>query len=201
MQKASTLLTAAVVLAVVLMTGATRANAAGVEWSVFGALIDSADLDESFGIGFRASIPFRENWEADITLQWFENFENLFEDVDDPTVVELGLLPIDFGVVWTQREDGGFNVGAGLSYAFVGTGGLSINDRDIPDIGEADDEFGGYIKFGWRARNGFIVDVLYRPLDVSIESIQIPPGLIVINPPDRIDLDMDSYQINLGYRF
>ncbi|MHC4822061.1 MAG: outer membrane beta-barrel protein [Planctomycetota bacterium] len=189
-----------IVLAMVLLAAAALPNTAqAADWSVFLSWYDTTDLEDALGFGIRGSFPFNENWEADVTASYYEDFEDA---IAGPYKVEVGFIPVDFGVNWNQNgEEGGFNAGAGLTYAFMDIGGLEIANVDIPDFGEADDEFGAYAKLGWRHENGFLFEVLYRFLDVSIESIQLPPGVIVLDPIDRIDLDMDGFAINVGWRF
>jgi hypothetical protein len=44
-----------------------------------------------------------------------------------------------------------------------------------------------------------MAELVYRFLDVSIEGIN--PEVAIPEFPNRIDLDMDGFAINLGYRF
>lgn len=189
-----------VVLAVALLVAtALPSTARAAEFSIFGSWYDTTDLQDALGLGVRVSFPFNENWEGDVTAAYYEDFKDA---VPGSYKLEIGTIPVDFGINWNQNgEDGGFNAGGGLTWAFMDLGGLQIANVNIPDIGEADDEFGAYAKLGWRHANGFLVEVLYRFLDVSVESIQIPAGVIVLDPPERIDLDMDGFVFNIGYRF
>lgn len=186
-----------IVLAVALLAFAALPPAANAaEWSIFGSWYDSTDLEDVLGFGFRGSFPLNENWEFDVTASYYEDFEDA---IAGPAKVEIGTIPVDFGFNWTNSAEGGFYAGAGLTWAFMDTGGLEIANVDIPDPGEADDEFGAYAKLGWRHANGFLFEILYRYLDVSIESLQFPPG---VEPGfDRIDLDMDGFVVNIGFRF
>jgi hypothetical protein len=183
-------------LAVALVAAAASpAPAVAADWTFFVSWWDTTDLEDAFGLGIRGSFPLNQNWEFDITAQYYEDFE---EAIPGVSLVEIGTIPVDFGITWNNSAEGGFNAGAGLTWGFMDTGGLEIEGVDIPDIGEADDEFGGYAKLGYRARGGFLVEFLYRFLDVSIESLQLPvpiPGF------DRIELDMDGWTLNIGYRF
>ncbi len=188
----------AVVALALLATAAMPSTARAADWTVFASWYDTSQLKDALGLGVRASFPFNETLEFDVTVQYYEDFKNA---IPGSFQVEVGTIPLDFGITWNQNgEEGGFNAGAGLTYAFMDIGGLEIAGVDIPDFGEADDEFGAYGKLGWRHANGFMFEVLYRFLDVSIESIQVSP-IVVPLAPDRVDLDMDGFAINIGYRF
>ena len=190
---ALTALTLALLSAAVLPS-----TAVATDWSIFAAGIDTSDLSEAFGVGFRGSFPIKENLDFDITAQYFEDFHNHYESGPSDDEVEVGFIPLDFGITWSRSTDGGFTAGGGLTYAFLDIGGLEFNGMDVPDFGEADDEFGYYGKFGYRARGGFFVDVIYRALNISIKNLQLP---VQIPELTKIDLTMDGWQVNAGYRF
>ena len=194
-RKRTLTLAAAAVLAFAALSPAAEA----AEWSAFLSWYDTTALEDTFGGSFRGSFPINEAWEFDATISYYEDFEDA---IPGASKVEIGTIPFDFGFTWTHSPEGGFYTGAGLTWAFMDTGGLEIGGVDIPDPGEADDEFGAYGKLGYRAQNGFLFEVLYRFLDVSIESLQFPPGTVFIGPPPtRFDIDMDGYVVNIGFRF
>ncbi len=195
MRKQTTLALSAV--AIVLVAGAAMPGTAqAADWSGIVSYYDSAELKGTEGFGIRGSFPINENWDFDVTGTYHENFRDA---VRGSGKVEVGVIPIDFGFTWNREgEDGGFNAGGGLTYGFMDVGGIEIAGMDVARQGsEANDEFGFYAKLGWRAMNGFLFDLQYRILDVSIEKIDPAAGF----PRDRLDLDMDGFVVSIGYRF
>ena len=168
-------------------------------YSLFFSGIDTQDLAESFGLGGRVAFDINDKVDFDITLQYFDEFENKFESADSNRV-RIGLIPIDFGVTWSKNSDSGFTVGGGVSYAFINLNDLELNGNKLPDPGDADDEFGLYGKIGYQGQNGWFVDLLYRAIDVSIEKLS---SELVTIPElgDSIDFEVNGIQVNFGYRF
>lgn len=178
---------------------ALPAVASAADFSIFIAGFDSSDLDEAFGAGVRVAFDLSESFDFDITGSYFEDFQNQFEDIEDPTDVEVGFIPVDFGVTWFAKPEGGFFAGAGATYAFMDLGGLEVNGVDLPDIGNADDEFGLYAKVGYQIEAGFFGEVMYRDIDVTIEELNDP--FFEALGIDSINVDMSGIQLNLGWRF
>ena len=106
---------AVIAFASVVLAAPTPASAIDANWRVFGSLMDSDDLAEAFGGGFRVSFPLSDTVEFDIAASYYEDFKNRFEDnTGDRTSVELSFIPLDFGFTWTRDGDSGFQVGGGL---------------------------------------------------------------------------------------
>ena len=174
--------------------------AAEANWRVFGSLTDSDDLAEAFGGGLRVGFPFKETWEFNISAAYYEDFKNRWEDDSATRInVELSFVPADFGFTWTKHGDSGFQLGGGLTWAY-----LDINDLNIEGFegavitGAADNEFGAYVKLGYQAKGGFFAEGMYRYLDASVENLTVDG---VDTGPGSDELKMGGYTINLGYRF
>ena len=108
-------------LALILVLPGT---ASAIDFGVYGSMYDSNDLSEAFGLGVVVAFDINESFDFDINIAYFEDWENRFEDVEDLTKVEMGVIPVDFGFNWHSKPDGGFAVGGGATYGFVDIGGL-----------------------------------------------------------------------------
>ncbi len=134
------ILTAACCLAVL---AAPTPAAAEANWRIFGSLTDTDDLAEAFGGGIRVGFPFKETWEFDVSVAYYEDFKNRWEDNSENRInVELSYIPTDFGFTWTKDGASGFQFGFGLTWGY-----LDINDLEI--------------------------EGMYRILDASVENLTI----------------------------
>jgi len=188
-------------IAVVLVCGsavlAAPAGAVPARWSVFGSLMDTDDLAEAFGGGFRVAFPFKETWSFDIAGSYYEDFKNRFEDnTGDRTSVELSFIPADFGLTWTQNGDSGYQFGFGATYGYMDINDINIEGFDVPITGNANDQFGGYLKTGYQGKGGFFGELFYRILEVDVKRVTID-GV----PSENRDIQMDGFAVNLGWRF
>ena len=172
--------------------------AAEANWSIFGSLMDSDDLAEAFGGGLRVGVPFNETWQFDVSVAYYEDFKNRWEnDTEDRISVELSFIPADFGVTWTKNGDSGFQFGLGLTWAYLDINDLEIENFETNITGDADNEFGGYLKLGYQAQGGFFGELMYRLLDASVENLTIAG---IDTGPGSNELKMGGATINLGYR-
>ena len=176
---------------------AAPAAAVSADWSIFGSLMDSDDLAEAFGGGIRVSFPVKENVSIDVQVSYYEDFKNRFEDnTGDRLSVELSTIPLDFGFTWTKNGSNGFQIGGGFTYGYMDINDLNIEAVSVPITGNANDQFGGYLKFGYQAEGGFFGEIFYRILEVDVKSVTL--GGV---PADNIDIQLDGFTINLGWRF
>jgi hypothetical protein len=184
-------------LAMIALPGAASA----VDFSIFGSYWDTDDLGEAIGGGLRVGFPINDNIDFDISAAYFEDWTDQVRSIigtGAETDIELSTIPIDAGFTWTRLPEGGFLFGAGLTYGYMDVNDLAISGTNLRATADANDEFGGYVKAGYQAQGGFLAEVMYRFLEASVEDIRIP-GTVLLD--DSIDVKLDGYQVNLGWRF
>lgn len=176
---------------------ATPASAVDANWRIYLSAIDSDDLAEAFGPGVRVSFPFKDNYEFDISVAYYQDFKDRFEDNSrDRIRIQMDTIPVDFGVTWTKHGDSGFQFGGGLTYGYLDISDLRIDGINEPIQGSANDEFGAYVKLGYQGKKGFFGEVWYRYLEASVKQVAIGG----VQEPST-DIALSGYTINLGYRF
>ncbi len=195
--KKSTVILAALACAWTVLSSPTPASAADINWRIFASAIDTADLDEAFGAGLRASFPFKEKWEFDIGALYYDDFKNRFEDNSDQRIrVKVQTIPIDIGFTWNRNGDSGLQLGFGGTYGYMDINDIEIDGIDERITGDANDDFGVYVKIGYQGKKGFFGELMYRFLDVKVERLEI--GGV---PAPDVTIEMRGAAVNLGYRF
>ena len=159
----TTVTTRLLAAAFTIALAATAPALAQPKFSVFGSLTQTEELEEALGAGLRVGFPINETLDFDISVSYYEDFEDRFGDEGDEGLeLELSYIPADFGLTWTRNGDNGLQAGLGLTWAYLDINGLEIEGQDLQITGEADNEFGGYIKLGYKTRGGFWVESMYR---------------------------------------
>ena len=181
----------------------TTQAAAQLEFSVFASRADTKDLGHALGAGARIAFPLRDHLSADLSISYYEDFSSRSHFGDEVAVdlgLELSYLPADFGLTWKQDPKKGLQVGLGLTWAYLDFDGLAVAGVDPMLRGDADNEFGAYLRVSYRTRGGLWLEAMYRSLEVSIEDLTIfgrPPSAQFI----ASDFDLTGLTINVGYSF
>ncbi len=176
-----------------LVVGSTPAEAA--EFSVFGSYMDSDDLNDAPGLGFR--VAFFEQIQLQITASWYDKFDGLVVVPSGPVqiagatpvVVPIDLIPIDVGGAYYFDEDAtGAYLGAGLSYFMLDS---SLGNTNT------DNELGFYAQIGYQSGGGFFGELVYRLAQGEVE------GVPVVGPERfrTVKYDLNAIAVSVGWRF
>ena len=190
----STATLAFVLLMSLLVVGSTPAQAA--EFSVFGSYMDSDDLQDAPGVGFR--VAFFEQFQLQITASWYDKFDGIVLEQSGAVqlpggatarVAPIDLIPVDVGGAYYFNDDAtGAYLGAGLSYFFLES---SLGNTNT------DDELGFYAQFGYQSGGGFFAELVYRLAEGSLE------GVPVVGPERfrTVKYDLNAIAVSAGWRF
>lgn len=178
--------------ALALLFIALPGSASAAHYSLFGTYMDSDELNDGAGLGFR--LAFFDQTQLQFTATWYDSFElGLFEGTAEiapaggPIPFKIDLIPLELGVAHYFGEDAsGFYLGGGMGWLIL----------DSDPLGTTDNELGFYVQAGYQAR-GFFIEALLRNGDGKIE------GVPVVGPErfTSVKYDVNGIAVNLGWRF
>ena len=91
------------------------------EWSIFGSWYDSSQLEDALGFGVRGSFPVNEAWEFDVTISYYEDFEDAIP----------GSGKVEIGTSGDANRYAELTIGT-----LADTNGLSMSADEAFDIGQ-----------------------------------------------------------------
>ena len=186
-----TRLLSALIIAALLLGGATSASAAG--FSLFGSYLDLDEPDAAIGLGVRLDVALSSNWTLDFTLAYHEAADvTLNADLVNVQVIEeITFIPFDIGFRYHFGDSDGFAPYLGF--------GLSALEFDTT-IGEGDPLLGGYAVFGVDVGDDigpkFFAEASYRGYD-DVE-LDLFSGL---SSTDSDAFAVDGFSAALGIRW
>ncbi len=179
------------IIAAILMVGATPASAAG--FSLFGSYLDLDKPDPAIGLGLRFDVALSSSWSFDFAVSYHEAADVVLNTdlVSVQVMEEITFIPFDFGVRYHFGDSDGFSPYLGL--------GLSVLEFDTK-IGEGNALVGGYAVFGAELGDDigpkFFAEALYRGYGDA--ELDLFDGL---SSTDRDVFAVDGYSVAVGVRW
>ncbi len=178
-----------VLLIAAAMAPLSAPAAFGSGYSLYASYVSPDGADETFGLGLRYTLDLRSSqWAIELTSSYYDGLEAPVR-VSEAVVLadDLRVVPLDLGLRYTWVRPG--------VEPYIGFGGTFARLRS--DLGETDDETGGYAMFGLQWGDGrgpgLFVEGQYRYLsEVAIKLFPSQPD----SQQPRVDLS--GFAVNLG---